>query len=70
VGQQNDYVSSKEAARLLGVHHKSISRMAREGLIRGIKPARDWLIERASIEEYIAAREGQKKRGPKPKTTE
>lgn len=45
-------VTSYEAARELGVHHMSVTRLLRQGDIPGIKVANRWLIDRDTLEEF------------------
>lgn len=44
------YMTSAEAARFLGVHVDTVSRLAREGRMSAEMVARRWLIERQFVE--------------------
>ena len=49
----SDYVTTQEAAALLGYHIEHVRRMAREGDLQGLKIGTTWLINKKSIEIYI-----------------
>lgn len=51
-----DYISTEEAAEQLGYTRQHVSRLARDGVLRATKPARDWLIVRESVEKYATNR--------------
>ena len=46
------YLTSGEAARLLGTHAVSVSRLVRQGRLPAEKVANRWLIPRALVEEF------------------
>ena len=46
------WVTVKEAAALLDVTEQGIRWLLKHGNIAGIKPGRDWLVNRASVEAY------------------
>ncbi len=46
------YVTSGEAARILGVHPVAVGQMARKGRIPAVKMANRWFIPRAALEEF------------------
>ena len=46
------YVSSAEAAIVLGVHPMSMQKLFREGTLNGVKIANRWIIRRAALEEF------------------
>ncbi len=54
-----DYISAKEAAKVLEVSHGHMKKLLRDGEVKGIKLGRDWLVEAKSL-KY--------KRQRKPKT--
>lgn len=45
-------VTSYEAAELLGVHHKTVSRLLRQGILPGVKLANRWLIDKDTLEAF------------------
>lgn len=49
----SDYVTTKEAAELLGVDRTHINRLRIEGRIRGVQLGHEWLIFRPSLQEYF-----------------
>ena len=62
-------VTANEAARELGVHPKTVSRLVRQGKLAGIKLANRWLVEEATLEafrEHYTGKEGRPK-GYSPK---
>lgn len=46
------YLSTREAADLLGVDVSQVARLVKSGRIHGVKIGRDWTISRESVEEY------------------
>ena len=48
----NTYVSSGDAARVLGVHPMSMQKLFRDGPLPGVKIANRWIIRRADLEEF------------------
>jgi excisionase family DNA binding protein len=51
-----ELMSSAEAAQELGYTVQHVRRLVREGRIAGQKLARDWVVRRRSVDEYVAAR--------------
>ena len=47
----DDYISSSEAAKMLGVHRYSIQRLMWDGRLPAQKIANRWLVARAAVEE-------------------
>ncbi len=47
-----DDISTKEAAKRLGVHPKRVLALINTGKLKAKKPARDWLIDPASVDAY------------------
>jgi uncharacterized protein (DUF433 family) len=62
---QDAYVTSREAAEMLGIDHESrhIARLCREGVLECKKIANRWVISRASLEAY---RDSYRKPGRRP----
>lgn len=59
------YITSREAAAILGVEHESrrVAQLCRSGQLDCRKVGRDWLVSRQSAEDYAR---GHRKPGPKP----
>ena len=58
------YVTTKQAAELLGVEQSHIRLLLGRNKLRGIKPGgRDWLVFRSSLGEYLGSKS---KRGKPP----
>jgi excisionase family DNA binding protein len=57
-----DFISTKEAAKLADLSKEHIGWLLRHGKIEGRKIGRDWVVSRASVEAY--ARQWHKP-GPK-----
>lgn len=47
------YLSTREAADLLGVDVSQVARLVKSDRIHGIKIGRDWIVSRESVEEYF-----------------
>lgn len=45
-------VAASAAAQHLGVHHKTVSRLMRQGKLGAVKVANRWLIEEADLERF------------------
>lgn len=56
MGDQNDLVSTKEAANLLGYTVQHTRLLIREGKLDARKLGRDWLLVREKVEAYRAGR--------------
>ncbi len=46
------YVTTKQAAEMLGVNRFRVVQLLLNGRIKGIKPGHDWLVFTPSIERY------------------
>ena len=55
-------ITSSEAAKELGVHHKTVARLLRQGKLDGVNIANRWLIERNSLDRFKADYIGKKGR--------
>ena len=60
---EEDYISTKEAAKKAGFSEEHIRKLVKKRLLKGRKIGRDWLIVPSSVDEYLAS---ERKRGPKP----
>ena len=47
-----DYVSSAEAAQLLGASHVTVSQLCQRGVLTAFKLANRWLIRKDVLEEF------------------
>lgn len=63
----DEYMTTGQAAVVLGIDDSQVRRLCRDGVIEAIKPGHDWLPKRGAVEAYKNA---YRKRGPKPKKTE
>ena len=52
MSEQLGLVSSHEAARRLGVHPKTLSRLLRIGKLTGVKIANRWLVDVQTLEAF------------------
>lgn len=59
-----EWITTQEAAQILGVTPHHITYLLRTGKLKGKKFVRDWMVDRNSVEEYAAS---NRKPGPKPK---
>lgn len=61
---QKGYLTVREASSQTGLSKNQITYLLRQGILKGRKVERDWLIEEKSVESYIANRPkpGRKKR--------
>jgi excisionase family DNA binding protein len=57
-----DYITVAKASRLAGLSRRQLTRLLSEGKIRGLKPARDWLVHLSAVMEYVKQ---ERKPGPK-----
>lgn len=61
----DEIISAKEAAEILGITRRHVTRLVEAGLIEGRKLERDWMITRASVLAYKAQKEGNPPEGLK-----
>jgi excisionase family DNA binding protein len=47
-------IDSEEAAAIIGIHPKTLQKMARRGQIRGVHVGKLWRFRASMIEEWIA----------------
>jgi len=50
---KNKYISSKRSAQLYGYTHDYLSRLAKNGLIKGQKFGRAWYLEEESLKNFL-----------------
>jgi excisionase family DNA binding protein len=60
-----EYIQTTEAAAQLNYHVEHVRRMMREGSLQGIKIGRTWLVQRKSLDEYVAKTAQMNKREPR-----
>lgn len=53
----DDFSTSIEAAEILGYTVQHVRRLIREGKLPGKKLGRDWMVERAAVEKFMASRD-------------
>ncbi len=58
----HDLVTTLEAANILEVHHKTVTRLVRKGTLPAIKLANRWFISREILENYRKTYIGKKGR--------
>jgi excisionase family DNA binding protein len=51
--EASNFISTREAAEITGYAQDHVALLLRKGVLRGKKPARDWLVEKASLYEYL-----------------
>lgn len=49
----SDYISTRQAAELLGVDRSQVNRLLIDGKLKGMKPGHDWMVFRPSLDEYF-----------------
>ena len=57
-----DYMTSAEVAKALGIRQDTVARLAREGTIRAEKVAKTWLIPRSYVQDMAKGDEGKRGR--------
>ena len=61
---REDWITTREAAKVIGVTANQVRYLAREGIIETRKFGRAWMISRAAAEAYAAS---DRRPGPKPR---
>ena len=56
------YISSAEAAKILGIYTASVNRLVRQGIIPAVKITGGWLLSRAFVEDMAKKYEGRRGR--------
>jgi excisionase family DNA binding protein len=59
-----EWITTKEAAKALGVTPQHMAYLLRKGIVKGQKIGRDWLTTRVAVRNYL---EHRPKPGPQPK---
>jgi excisionase family DNA binding protein len=60
------YITTKQAAKLLGLNQRHVSRLVKEGKLKGEPFGHVYMVDENSVREYS---ENRPKPGPKPKAT-
>jgi len=60
-----EYISTEDAAEMLGYHVEHVRRMIREGDLTSAKVGRSWLVLRRSVEDYLIFNRPLNKYDPK-----
>lgn len=60
-GDLAQYVTTKQAADMLGVIPTQINRLLLDGKLKGFKPGHDWLVYKPSVEEYFRTKSAKGK---------
>lgn len=47
---ERDYMTTSEAAEMLGVSDSRVRQLRIDGVLTGVKRGRDWLLDRQSVE--------------------
>ncbi len=54
--KQRAYISTKDAAKLLGVSGQRVRDLIKAGRLEAFKVGRDWAVSRKSVEEFERAK--------------
>ena len=63
-----EFMTTKEAAKKLGFHVKTIPGMMKDQELAGIRFGKAWLVSRKSVDEYLKKTKGMSKNDPRRKT--
>ena len=62
-----DYITTKEAAKILGVTVDWVGQLCNQGILKAEKPGRDWQVSRQSVMGYKAKVEAGKIKPGRPR---
>ena len=62
-----EFMTTKEAAEVLGFHVKSIQNMVKNKTLEGIRFGRAWLVSKKSVQAYYEKTKGMSKNDPRRK---
>jgi len=62
-----EYMTTQEAAQVLGFHVKSIPSMMKDKELDGVRFGKVWLVSRKSVQEYLEKTKGMSKNDPRRK---
>ena len=65
-----EFMTTQEAAKVLGFHVKRIPTMVRNKTLDGVRFGRAWLVSRKSVQAYLKKTEGMSKNDPRRKAEE
>ncbi|MCC7117806.1 MAG: helix-turn-helix domain-containing protein [Anaerolineales bacterium] len=63
-----EFMTTEEAAKLLGFNVRSIPYMIKTKTLEGVKFGRAWLVSRKSVKEYLTKTDGMSKNDPRRKS--
>lgn len=63
----SEFYTTKQAAKILGFHVKTIPGMMRDKELDGIRFGRAWLVSKKSVDEYMEKTKGMGKNDPRRK---
>ena len=63
-----EFMTTKEAAKKLGFHVKSVQNMVKKKTLQGVRFGHAWLISKESVSEYLKNTKGKSKNDPRRKT--
>jgi len=63
----SEFISTKDAAKKLGFHVKTIPMMLRNKTLDGVKFGRAWLVSKKSVAEYLKRTKDMEKNDPRRK---
>jgi excisionase family DNA binding protein len=63
----NEFMTTQEAADVLGFHVKRIPTMVRNKTLEGVRFGKVWLVSRKSVKEYLNKTKGMSKNDPRRK---
>lgn len=61
----SEFMTTQEAAEILGFHVKRIPTMVRNKTLDGIRFGRAWLVSKKSVDEYLKKTTGMSKNDPR-----
>lgn len=62
-----DYMSTRDAAKLLGFHTAAVAYMLRRKRLEGVLVGHSWLVSRKSVRAYLRKNRGLSKNDPRRK---
>ena len=54
----NDYITTREAAKIIGVSHSQVTRYCKKGALPSMRPGREILIKRRDAKKFKRPRRG------------
>jgi excisionase family DNA binding protein len=59
MSDEQDIITPAEAARILGVHQRTVQRLLKRGELPGFRAGFHWRIRRSELEAYIRRQSNQ-----------